>query len=362
MSTSRLLSVTLSERQALLWSLARGKLVPRKGGPTWDLDAAETDAASLRFRWDDVVSSLSEWLEVYEPPIIVEHGGDLPTRDPETGIPIAYGRVTGVKKVTQDEAESAGVPQPTDAIYSLAEVDPALADLLESGRVPYFSPGLSADYTDDEGRHWPLIVRELTLTLDPRQKKRQPAHVTTMPLAAALLSETETCMEETEETPDLGAALASLTEMVQTLAERVAALESLMADTMEVEAVTDVESDAELSETAALRKRVADLEAQIARGKSAAAVDALLSEHAVDASARDALIALHVSDAKAVEAIVRAAPKRGAGTVKRAPAAGPGVNLSDAAPEDLARQMVKSGQAKSLDEAWNKVAAARQGV
>lgn len=361
MSTSRLLSVTLSERQALLWSLARGKLVPRKGGPTWDLDAAETDAASLRFRWEDVVASLSEWLEAYEPPIIVEHGGDLPTRDPETGIPIAYGRVVGVRKVTQEEADAAGVPQPTDAIYSLAEVVPALADLLESGRVPYFSPGLSADYTDDEGRHWPLIVRELTLTLDPRQKKRQPAHVTTLPLAAALLSETETPMEDEQKTPDLGAALASLTEMVQTLAERVAALEAPKTDAMDGEP-EEPESDVELSDTAALRKRVADLEAQIARGKSATAIDALLSEHAVDASARDALISLHVSDAKAAEAIVKAAPKRGAGSVKRAPSVAPGVNLSDAAPEDLARQMVKSGQAKSLDEAWNKVAAARQGV
>ena len=366
--SSRLLSVTLADSTTvLLWALGRGTILPRIGGPVWDLDASDTEPGALRWRWEDAASSLAEWLDVYQPPIIVEHGLDLPTRDPDTQIPIAYGHVTGVRIVTQEDAEAMGVEQVGDALYMTAEVDPAVAKLLEDGRLPYLSPGLRADYTDDSGRTWPLIVRELTLTLDPRQKTRQPMHATTRPLAAALLSETAS-MDETTETPDIAETLKALAETVRSLSERLDALESAKMEEPAPDAEADMACDgdaAELSEIAQLRREVEQLRQERARIASEQAVDALLSEHALDAAARPALVALHMRDAGAAAAIVKAAPKRGkggAGPLKVAPSVGAGVDLGDVTREERASAMVKSGECKSLTEAWNKVAAmTRQG-
>lgn len=357
-------SIALSDApRRLIWALPRGRVMVRERGPVWDLDADTTDPASLRWRWDDAVASLRDWLAEYRPPVIVEHGSDGPTRDPETGIPLAFGHVVGAHVVTQADAAEYDVDLKSDAIFLEIEATERLAELLDARAVPYTSPGLRADYTDDEGQHWPLIVKELTLTLDPRQKRRQPTHAETAPLSA-LLSEGYTMQDETPtEAPDL----AEMVKALSALAERLTAVESKIAEMAEPDGGSEgepAEDSADMSESgevAALRQRVAELEAAAARAKSTAAVDALLSEREIAESARAALVSLHMRSPAEVEAICRAAPKRGT-SLKRAPVSGVGADLSDVPAEAQALAMVQRGEAKSISEAWDRVAAMRQGA
>jgi len=327
---TRIYSMVLDEGQPsrLIWAIPRGKILPRKGGPTWDLDASETDPTSLRFRWDDVVDSLRRWLKVYQPPIIVDHGRT------ESGIPRSHGLVTGLVEVSAELAESLGVRQVGDAIYLSCDPNAELAEALERGDVPYASPGLSANYRDEDpdSEVWPIIVKELSLTLDPRQKKRQFPIASTAALSAALLSEEDDEMPE-DTAPaemDMAETLKALAEGMLKITERLDKLEASMME--EPPPAEEPEDDAaelsETSEVAKLRKRVAELETAAKTATATAAVDALLSERELGADARGPLIKLHMIDPAAAAAIAKSAPKRGT-SLKRAPAVGAAMALSE---------------------------------
>lgn len=354
---TRIYSMVLDEGQPsrLIWAIPRGKILPRKGGPTWDLDASETDPTSLRFRWDDVVDSLRRWLKVYQPPIIVDHGRT------ESGIPRSHGLVTGLVEVSAELAESLGVKQVGDAIYLSCDPNAELAEALERGDVPYASPGLSANYRDEDpdSEVWPIIVKELSLTLDPRQKKRQFPIASTAALSAALLSEEDDEMPE-DTAPaemDMAETLKALAEGMLKITERLDKLEASMME--EPPPAEEPEDDAaelsETSEVAKLRKRVAELETAAKTATATAAVDALLSERELGADARGPLIKLHMIDPAAAAAIAKSAPKRGT-SLKRAPAVG-APNLSAALSEsstreDVAKHLRATGEAKTSTEAW----------
>lgn len=333
-------SITLSDgARRLVWALPRGAFLPRAGGPTWDLDADATEPAKFRFRWADAVASLRDWLAGYAPPVLVDHRATLPGAE-------AFGVVTGVYEVTEAEARAAGVEQAGDALYLTIEPRADIAELFDAGGLPYTSPCLRADYTDDEGRHWPIILRELSFTNDPRQKRRQVPTTAAAPLAAALLSEVPVEEAEIEVKADPVAALSAI---VEDLVARVVALESAkMAD-----APPAAEPVAEMSETAQLRRQLATLTAE-------RDVDALLSDRELAPGARAHLIGLHAAGhAAAVKAIVAAAPKRGT-TLTRAPLAGT-AELSDATPEQRARALANAEKI-SLAEAWNRVSAQTRGA
>jgi hypothetical protein len=356
---TRIYSMVLDEGQPsrLIWAIPRGKILPRKGGPTWDLDASETDPTSLRFRWEDVVDSLRRWLAVYQPPIIVDHGRT------ESGIPRSHGLVTGLVEVSAELAESLGVKQVGDAIYLSCEPNAELAEALERGDVPYASPGLSANYRDEDpdSEVWPIIVKELSLTLDPRQKKRQFPIASTAALSAALLSEEADDMADEMESENEGAAmdvaetLKALAEGMLKITERLDKLEASMMEEPPPAEEPDAAELSEASEVGKLRKRIAELETAAKTATSTAAVDAMLSERELAADARDPLIKLHMIDPTAAAAIAKSAPKRGT-SLKRAPAVGaPSLSaaLSESSTrEDVAKHLRSTGEAKTATEAW----------
>jgi hypothetical protein len=266
-----------------------------------------------------------------------------------------------VVEVSADLAESLGVKQVGDAIYLSCDPNAELAEALERGDVPYASPGLSANYRDEDpdSEVWPIIVKELSLTLDPRQKKRQFPIASTAALSAALLSEEEDEMPE-DTAPaemDMAETLKALAEGMLKITERLDKLEASMME--EPPPAEEVEDDAaelsETSEVAKLRKRVAELETAAKTATATAAVDALLSERELGADARGPLIKLHMIDPAAAAAIAKSAPKRGT-SLKRAPAVG-APNLSAALSEsstreDVAKHLRATGEAKTSTEAW----------
>jgi hypothetical protein len=269
--------------------------------------------------------------------------------------------VTGLVEVSAELAESLGVRQVGDAIYLSCDPNAELAEALERGDVPYASPGLSANYRDEDpdSEVWPIIVKELSLTLDPRQKKRQFPIASTAALSAALLSEEDDEMPE-DTAPaemDMAETLKALAEGMLKITERLDKLEASMME--EPPPAEEPEDDAaelsETSEVAKLRKRVAELETAAKTATATAAVDALLSERELSADARGPLIKLHMIDPVAAAAIAKSAPKRGT-SLKRAPAVG-APNLSAALSEsstreDVAKHLRSTGEAKTSTEAW----------
>ena len=63
--------VNLADDGALRWVslLPEGRI--NAHGTVWDLSAAKTEPEKLRFKFDDVVSSLEDWLAEFAPPIAV---------------------------------------------------------------------------------------------------------------------------------------------------------------------------------------------------------------------------------------------------------------------------------------------------
>jgi len=306
--------ITLSDGASrLVWAIPRGQILPRAGGPTWDLDADATEPSKLRFRWADVVASLADWLDSYAPPLLVNHGAEL------TGAE-SFGMVTGLREVTEADARTAGVDQAGDALYLTIEPRADIVDLFDAGGLPYTSPGLRADYTDDEGRHWPIILRELSFTADPRQKRRQVPTTAAASLAAALLSEVGMDPEIEIKTEVEGDPLKALADVVAALAARVEALEAAkMAD------VPPVDPAADMSETASLRREIAQL-------RVSAEVAADLSERGIAPATTSDWVALRVDDParykRVIGGIVKSAPRLKTGPATSAiPAA---ANLSEA--------------------------------
>ena len=369
-----------AESRRIAWALPRGTFVDGRK-QLWDLDADVDDPATRRFTWATVVDSISRFLDGHRVPLKIEHGqlddlyaaaGEaIPTDDPLLREALAYGMVVGAEAVDAKTAASYGVKADGEALYLLLDPIPVVRTLLDAGMLPYTSPGLLAGYTDDEGQYFPLILRELSFTLTPRQTRRQISTLAVASLAAALLSEASMYegTEEPEKTAtmedevvvvDDAMTLDKLAEMLMTVMDRLTAVEAAHAAMMEDgEAMVEDEETVELSEREKvaskkvddLLKRVADLE----REKAAIRVAADLSERQFDPSAKAALTDLLVRNPAQYAAIVNAAPKGHA--VKRRPVSAVSADLSDAhnlsgmSREEKAREYVKQG--KNITEAWS---------
>jgi hypothetical protein len=170
----------------IVWLIPRGTVHVTEDGPPWDFDAPATDVGMRRLTWADTVTSLSEWAQVAQVPVLMEHERPRGPGEPVT----IWGHLSEVFALTAGEAEAAGLEayQLTDALYARVVPGGDLASLRESGKVGLGSPSLRLAYTDDTGREWPIILTEYSHTASPRQKPRQ---VTPQSLLAAALSEAE---------------------------------------------------------------------------------------------------------------------------------------------------------------------------
>jgi hypothetical protein len=325
--------------QRVVWAIPRGQIVTRRNGPRWDLDAETTDPASLQWRWDDAVDSLRRWLAAYKPPIVYEH--DYRDRAPGEPVP-ARGHVVGLFTMDADDAAESGIDLrgAPEALFFVLEPDDVTAALLDSGSLPYTSPMLEANYEDDAGEVWPLVLTHHSFVRNPRQKTRQ---VPTTELrdspprlgAAACLSEfdppcdTGVTMQDKEETAPMedgaggGDALMELAEMVRTLAERLDRIETAMAETPEDEPAAMSDDTPADTETAKLRAEVDALKGELVRRDASEQVRAIMSERDVPADAADLLTDLRVESPKRFDAIVALLPRRS--TPKTRPATSPSV-------------------------------------
>ena len=143
---------------------------PDRADVWWDPSAQATNPAALEFTSDDFAASLAEWVEATQPPIW--HGHAPPPGSPE----IESGRVVGVIRLTEAEARDRGIEsQSGDWLYAECACLPGLAELVDSQQLRGTSPGLQANYTDDEGRVWPVILRELSFVMQPRLRTQPRA-------------------------------------------------------------------------------------------------------------------------------------------------------------------------------------------
>jgi len=143
---------------------------PDRADVWWDASAEATDSSLREFTADDFAASLTEWVRLTEPPIC--HGHATAVGHPE----IETGRVVGVLRLSENEAKELGIEsQSGDWLYAECACLPSLAELIDSQQLRGTSPGLQSSYLDDEGRLWPVILRELSFVREPRLRTQPRA-------------------------------------------------------------------------------------------------------------------------------------------------------------------------------------------
>jgi hypothetical protein len=299
-----------------IWIVPRGQFVTADGA-RWDLDAEATDPGALRFRWDDVVSSLSRWVAEKRPAVLMEHGADAVDHV------ATWGHVVEAFELTAEEAVAAGLDMrtPTDALYGRVSPSDDLWDLRASGRVGLGSPGLRASYVDDHGERWPLVLTEWSHTYNPRIKDRQPLPSS---LLSAQLSDEVSLMEDeiveqvaeqvaeaAAEAPDLAAAVAALVESHAALVEshaaltaRVEALEAAGGQAADEPADEEPPADEEAAQMRDVRRVV------VAELSARAKVDQAFRERVIAPEHRAFLSDLATSNPARFDRTVALAPKR----------------------------------------------------
>jgi hypothetical protein len=329
--------VNLADDGSLRWVslLPEGRI--NAHGTVWDLSADKTDADKLRFRFDDVVSSLEDWLQEFAPPIAVEHQKDG----------TAAGYLRSIRVLTKEEAAKLGIKQPSPRmIYGGLDVtSPEWAARFDAGEVPYISPNIRASASTelDGGARFPFAIGEVSFVTVPQIKTQQ------VPVAAmrgVSLSEGGPmkfadmmgayCAE-------LGLDQAKVEELLKMVsAAAMAEAPKLEEVAIEVEAKKEDEEAVKAEEEAPMSE-VASLRAELLRVKRAAASEKVKSaitgrkvSSAMEALLTDALVAgktatfdALLSDLAPVSAKAAAAAPRTVSPVAPGISHGNSLNLSD---------------------------------
>lgn len=327
--------VNLGDDGALRWVslLPEGKI--HAHGTVWDLAAAKTDPDKLQFRFDDVVSSLEDWLQEFAPPIAVEHVKDG----------TAAGYLRAIRVLSAGEAAKLGIKQPASRmIYGGLDVtSPEWAARFDAGEVPYISPNIRAGASTETDRRFPFGIGEVSFVTVPQIKTQQ---VPVAEMRGVSLSEGNTmkfadmmgayCNE-------LGLDQAKVEELLKMVsAAAMAEAPKLEEASMEHEAkkedeaVAEIDAEAPMSEVASLRaelqavKRSAAVEkvkSAIAGRKVSSATEALLTDALV--AGKTATFEALLSDLSPVPAKTAAAAPRAVSPIAPGMTNGNSLNLSD---------------------------------
>ena len=331
--------VNLADDGSLRWVslLPEGRI--NAHGTVWDLSADKTDADKLRFRFDDVVSSLEDWLQEFAPPIAVEHQKDG----------TAAGYLRSIRVLTKEEAAKLGIKQPSPRmIYGGLDVtSPEWAARFDAGEVPYISPNIRASASTelDGGARFPFAIGEVSFVTVPQIKTQQ------VPVAAmrgVSLSEGGAmkfadmmgayCAE-------LGLDQAKVEELLKMVSAAAMAEDPEMIEdsaVKELQRAAEMEKTEEKAEEASMSE-VASLRAELLRVKRAAASEKVKSatagrkvSAATEALLTDALVAgktatfdALLSDLAPVAAKVAAAAPRTVSPVAPGISHGNSLNLSE---------------------------------
>ena len=280
--------VNLGDDGALRWVslLPEGKI--HAHGTVWDLAAEKTDPEKLRFRFDDVVSSLESWLQEFAPPIAVEHVKDG----------TAAGYLRSIRVLTAAEAAKLGIKQPASRmIYGGLDVtSPEWAARFDAGEVPYISPNIRAAASTETDARFPFGIGEVSFVTVPQIKSQQ---VPVAEMRGVSLSEGKAmkfadmmgayCAE-------LGLDQAKVEELLK-LVSAAAAAEPGVESSVEVEAkkedeaVSKAEEEAPMSEVASLRAELERVKRSAAAEKVKSAVAGRKVSAATEALLTDALVA-----------------------------------------------------------------------
>jgi hypothetical protein len=329
--------VNLADDGSLRWVslLPEGRI--NAHGTVWDLSADKTDADKLRFRFDDVVSSLEDWLQEFAPPIAVEHQKDG----------TAAGYLRSIRVLTKEEAAKLGIKQPSPRmIYGGLDVtSPEWAARFDAGEVPYISPNIRASASTelDGGARFPFAIGEVSFVTVPQIKTQQ------VPVAAmrgVSLSEGGAmkfadmmgayCAE-------LGLDQAKVEELLKMVsAAAMAEAPKLEEVSIEVEAKKEdeeavkAEEEAPMSEIASLRAELLRVKRSAASEKVKSAIAGRKVSSATEALLTDALVAgktstfdALLSDLAPVSAKAAAAAPRTVSPVAPGISHGNSLNLSE---------------------------------
>jgi hypothetical protein len=329
--------VNLADDGSLRWVslLPEGRI--NAHGTVWDLSADKTDADKLRFRFDDVVSSLEDWLQEFAPPIAVEHQKDG----------TAAGYLRSIRVLTKEEAAKLGIKQPSPRmIYGGLDVtSPEWAARFDAGEVPYISPNIRASASTelDGGARFPFAIGEVSFVTVPQIKTQQ------VPVAAmrgVSLSEGGAmkfadmmgayCAE-------LGLDQAKVEELLKMVsAAAMAEAPRLEEVSIEVEAKKEdeeavkAEEEAPMSEVASLRAELLRVKRSAASEKVKSAIAGRKVSSATEALLTDALVAgktatfeALLSDLAPVSAKTAAAAPRTVSPVAPGISHGNSLNLSE---------------------------------
>jgi len=325
--------VNLGDDGALRWVslLPEGKI--HAHGTVWDLAAAKTDPDKLQFRFDDVVSSLEDWLQEFAPPIAVEHVKDG----------TAAGYLRAIRVLSAGEAAKLGIKQPASRmIYGGLDVtSPEWAARFDAGEVPYISPNIRAGASTETDRRFPFGIGEVSFVTVPQIKTQQ---VPVAEMRGVSLSEGNTmkfadmmgayCAE-------LGLDQSKVEELLK-LVSAAAAAEPGIESSIEVEAkkedeaVAEADAEAPMSEVASLRAELNRVKRSAAAEKVKSAITGRKVSSAMEALLTDALVAgktatfeALLSDLAPVAAKVAAAAPRAVSPIAPGMTNGNSLNLSD---------------------------------
>jgi len=145
----------------LVYGFPRGLAVDARGNEL-DFDAERTNGAS--FTWSDAVRMVKTYVqgraEGRPVPILFGHEDKGRT----------YGTVVDAVSMTPDEAMDAGFKQrpAEDAVYFVVRPDADVLAEHDAGKLRFSSPRFSVPYSADSGHTWPLAVTELSYVGMPR--------------------------------------------------------------------------------------------------------------------------------------------------------------------------------------------------
>ncbi len=279
---------TDDDREVWIW-VSRFGDIHTPGGAVIHLDADEDAPERNRLTADTAMASLAEWYENYQPALIREHNhtgtGDGVARGPTRRLsPEQMADLVTDEMLPEHAAKLRN--QTDDGFFALFRLtDPDTAVQYVRGQLSYTSPHVQVGQTDDTGRVWPVIHREVSLTTGPVQTSQIPMpalmNVRLSHNPGSLnMDTTDTPEPLVDETAALEPAeedrLATLEAQVETMAGQIGQLLELvqgMQPEPEPTQPTEAEEMANLrASLAAAEARVADVEAAGRRAEATAHV------------------------------------------------------------------------------------------
>lgn len=328
----------LSERQivtrddGLAWVWAVGDDPIHYGGTVWEWDQ----------RFDEWVGSMLSYLDTWQPPVLREHDREG----------VALGCVRRGRVLTREQARDLGIPQQHErALYLGVEWNSIGSALDDAGAVQYVSIGADFNWSDEDGRVHPAVLKELSVVTVPHLKRGQPQrgdlrHITLAEEVRVNTPEAE--MMDGAAPAEEGAKMMDddmLAQIAAMIDERIAAAMSGLE--------MSEQKQSEPADVLKLREQYDALASEFAHEKARGEVLALRESHVIEDVEIDELAKLRLRDEWAYRAVVARLSERPKVTPRKA-IAGDGEDVRNLSLGERARALMQS-EGCTFSEAWTKI-------